>query len=133
MKLPFFMERKAVTYFSETARINLQEQITLKFEKLLPLPYGLLRIHFNFIAANEADTEKLVCKLKDMDNEILYSRGRQILGRSAYLKNDEQQLKQNILAIAEAGLNINCLVDDWRIEGDFNNRLYGGLVVKQWG
>lgn len=134
MKLPFFTEKAAVTYFSETARINLKEQIALKFEKLLPLPSGSVRIHFTFMAANEADTEKLISQLKETENQILYpmvNRGRQIIGRSEYLKPEEQQLKQRILTIAETGLNINCLLEDWRIEDNVNTQWYGGLVVKQ--
>lgn len=130
------MEKKAVPYFSETAQINLQEQIALKFEKILPLPYGLLRVHFIFMATSETDSEKLVNLLREMNNEILYpmmSPGRQIIGRSEYLKLDEQQLKQRISALAETGRNNNCLLEDWRIEGDTNTQWLGGLVVKQRG
>ena len=134
MKLPFFTEKAAVTYSSETARINLKEQIALKFEKLLPLPSGPVRIHFTFTTENEAVTERLIKQLKETENQILYpkvNRGCQIIGRSEYLKSEEQQLKQRILTIAETGLNINCLLEDWRIEDNVNTRWYGGLVVKQ--
>src|SRR5690606_39070469 len=86
-----------------------------------------------FITENESDTEKLINKLKETKNEILYpmvSKGRQIIGRSGYLNPEEQHLKEAVLAIAEIGLHVNCLLEDWRIDDNVNTRWYGGLVVK---
>lgn len=133
MKLLFFTKKTAVPYFSETAWINLKQQIELKFEKLLPLTAEPVRVHFSFITENESDTEKLINKLKETKNEILYpmvSKGRQIIGRSGYLNPEEQHLKEAVLAIAEIGLHVNCLLEDWRIDDNVNTRWYGGLVVK---
>ena len=127
------MKKKAVPYFSETAGMNLKEQIALKFEKQMPLASESVRIHFSFITKNESDTEKLINKLKETKNEILYpmvSRGCQIIARSQYLNPDGQDVKETILAIAEIGLQANCLLEDWRIDDHVNTRWYGGLVVK---
>lgn len=136
MKLSFLKKKANSTSFSETEQVNLKQQLTLKFEKILPLASASVRIHFTFMAANEAAAETLINQLKEMGNEIRYPMANmccQIIGRSEYMKAEEQLLKQHLFTIAETASSINCSLENWRIEDHSDIKWRGGLVIKQQG
>lgn len=123
-------------YFSKTALANLQNEIEKKFQKELPFPSGMLRIHYSFTCSCKTDMEKFSGKLLEMNNEILYKalgNGCQIIAKTQNLEPNEQMVKQQLLTIAEVGFKLNCIIEDWRIEGDHNTKWLGGLVIKPAG
>ena len=136
MKLPFFnvkiAHRSNGDAFNAT-RISIVE----KLEKQLPLPEGLLSIHFTFSSNDLTHAEAFANCLKSMNIQVLYpivaTSCKQLICKTLKLNADVENVKQVLFTVLKEALKYGYNLDQWRIESDRLAPWYGGLVVKAAG
>ena len=136
MKLPFFNVKIAHRSNGEAfnaARISIVKNL----EKQLPLPEGLLSIHFTFSSSDLTHAEAFANCLNSMNIHVLYPTAatscKQLICKTVKLDADVENVKQVLFTILKEALKYGYNLDQWRIESDRLAPWYGGLVVKAAG